>query len=206
VGHTGDKKALRSGRTMFGGPVTVSNAQDDGGGVTLASLAGRFASRGNGFFTLCFNSNFSALVDCASSPPHVLPFNQTCISHSTLDAAGNSCGVQTCTSAPVFGTTFPADVTTRTNVGTTISFDPTTGSGTATGKQYVGGSCNGAVFDITGATKVADFTTSFDVSDSGNRIETILKTYNAVTSAFSVAGSVKGAVFSATSIRQHPQD
>src|SRR5712692_9821126 len=61
--------------TMIGGPVRVSNAQDDQGGVTLASLAGKFSARGSGFFTLCFNAGFTALVDCASAPPHVLPFN-----------------------------------------------------------------------------------------------------------------------------------
>src|SRR5260370_12909915 len=36
--------------TMIGGPVRVSQAQDDQG-VTLASLAGNFAGRGGGFFT-----------------------------------------------------------------------------------------------------------------------------------------------------------
>ena len=191
--------------TMVGGPVKVSHAQDDQGGVTLASLAGKFSARGNGFFTLCFNAGFTALVDCASAPPHVVPFNQTCISHGTNDAAGNGCSVQTCTNAPVFGTTHPANVAPRTNVST-FSFDPKTGSGTSSGSSYVGGSCNGAVFDSTGATKVADFTNSFDVSDSGNRFEIINTGYTAVTSAFSVAGSVTGLVFSQTSIRQHPQD
>jgi hypothetical protein len=40
--------------TMIGGPVRVSQAQDNQGGVTLASLAGNFAARGGGFFTFCF--------------------------------------------------------------------------------------------------------------------------------------------------------
>ena len=47
--------------TMIGGPVRVSHAQDDGG-VTLASLAGKFAARGSGFFTLCFNLGFTVLA------------------------------------------------------------------------------------------------------------------------------------------------
>ena len=189
--------------TMIGGPVRVSQAGEDG--VTLADLAGNFASKGSGFQTLCFNTLFTALQDCATAP-HVVPFNLTQIAHFNRDAAGNTCGVSTSTSAPVFGTRFPANVVTRTDVTTTLSFDPTTGSGTSSGSQYVGGSCNGAVFDGTGATKVGNFTNSFDVSDSGNRIEFINTGYSAVDSAFSVAGSVQGSVFSRTAIRQHPQN
>jgi len=53
---------------------------------------------------------------------------------------------------------------------------------------------------MTGATKVATFTDSFDVSDSGNRIEVIVNTYNAV------GGIIAGVVDSGTFIRQHPQN
>ncbi len=194
--------------TMIGS-AKVSQAQDDGG-VTLASLAGKFAARGSGFETVCFNTLFTALEDCATAP-HVVPFNLTQIQHTTRDAAGNGCSISTTTSAPVFGSRFPAGVNTRTNVSTTTSFDPATGSGTGSGSQYVGGSCNGAVFDPTGSTKVATFTFSFDVSDSGNRIESITTGYSAITSAEpvsfpSVAGSIKGVVFSQTGIRLQPQD
>src|SRR5713226_2103288 len=73
--------------TMVGGPVRVSQAQDDQG-VTLASLAGNFAGRGSGFFTRCFNAGFTAPEDCATAP-HQVPFNQTGIFHRTGDAAGN---------------------------------------------------------------------------------------------------------------------
>jgi hypothetical protein len=186
--------------TMIGGPIRVSQAQDDEGSVTLADLAGKFSARGSGFSTVCFNSTSTALQDCATAP-HIVPFNFTRIEWETRDAGGNSCGVHTVTSAPVFGTKFPSAGQKRTNV-TTSSFDPATGSGTGSGTQYVGGSCNGAVFDGTGATKVVTFTFSFDVSDSGNRIETVVTGFTAVASAFSVAGSVQGEVFSQTAIRQ----
>ena len=59
--------------TMIGGPVRVSHAQD-GGGVTLADLAGKFASRGGGFFTACRNADSTAPEDCATAP-NVVPFN-----------------------------------------------------------------------------------------------------------------------------------
>src|SRR5216683_7003282 len=116
------------------------------------------------------------------------------------DAAGNSCAVSTSTAAPVSGTTSPALVNTPITVRTNTSFDPTTGSGTESASSYVGGHCNGAVFDMTGATKVATFTDSFDVSDSGNRIEVIVDTFNAV------GGIIEGLVDSGTFIRQHPQN
>jgi hypothetical protein len=191
--------------TMIGGPLRVSQAQDDAGGVTLASLAGKFAERGGGFATVCFNAGFTALQDCATAP-HVVPFNVTVIEHFTQDKAGNFCEVSTSAAAPVSGSTFPAGVGTVTNVGTTTSFDPTTGSGTGSVNEYHGGSCNGAVFDSTGATLTATATFSFVVSDSGNRIEFLLTSFSAVNSAFSVAGSLQGNVFSETAIRQQPQD
>ncbi len=183
--------------TMIGGAAKVSQAQDDEG-VTLASLAGKFAGRGSGFFTLCFNAGFTALEDCATAP-HQVPFNQTGIFHRTGDAAGNFCGVITITTAPVVGTKLPAGVAATTQVGTT-TFDSTTGSGTESFSRYAGGSCIGAVFDSTGATLTGTTTRSFVVSDSGDRIESI------ITSFVSVAGSVKGNVFSQTAIRQQPQD
>src|SRR5712692_1429360 len=177
--------------TMIGGP--VSHAQDDQG-VTLASLAGNFAGRGSGFFTRCFNAGFTAPEDCATAPNQV-PFNQTGIFHRTGDAAGNFCGVITVTIAPVSGTKFPAGVSASTTVGTT-SFDPTTGSGTQSFIRYHGGTCSGAVFDSTGATPLGTTTSSFVVSDSGDRIESIVTSFSTVT------GSVQGNVFSTTSIRQ----
>jgi hypothetical protein len=191
--------------TMIGGPVSLSQAQDDGGGVTLASLAGRFAARGSGSLTLCFNTGFTALQDCATAP-NLVPFNFARIEQETRDAAGNSCGVPTVTSAPVSGTKFPAGVSTGTIVGTTTSFDPTTGSGTISLSGYHGGTCIGALFDSTRATLTNTANFTFLVSDSGNRIEFILMKISYVTSAFSVAGSVQGLVLSETFIRQGTQE
>jgi hypothetical protein len=137
-----------------------------------------------------------------------VPFNDIQIQHFTLDEAGNSCTVITAeTAAPVSGTKSPAALATLgITVGTTTSFDPTTGSGTESFAGYHGGRCIGAAFDSTGATQTSTGTRSFVVSNSGNRIETIITGYSELASAFSVAGSVKGFVFSRTGIRQRPQD
>ena len=177
------------------GPVEMNRARtSDGGGVTLASLAGKFASKGSGSYTICFGANLST-VDCASSPHQEVPFNMTSVAHGTRDAAGNSCGVTALTITPtdarVFGAYFTRLNFARTSVSTTTSFDPTTGSGSAEFSQYHGGSCAGAAFDSTGAILTNTGTQSFMVSDSGNRIDAIVTSFSMVTSPFGVAGSMK---------------
>jgi hypothetical protein len=185
-----------------------SQARANGGGVTLASLAGKFETKGSGSYTLCLNASFSAPVNCASAPHQEMPFNFTSLAHVTRDAGGNSCAVTTLTNSPVYGTVYPAFRArlnnTRNNVSTTTSFDPATGSGSCSFSQYRGGRCIGAVFDSTGAVLTGTGTQSFMVSDSGNRIENIVTSFSVVTSPFGVAGSTKETmpVVKATSIRE----
>jgi hypothetical protein len=185
-----------------------SQAPANGGGVTLASLAGKFETRGSGSYTICLNASLSAPVDCASAPHQEMPFNLTSVSHGSRDAAGNSCAVTILTNSPVYGTISPAFRArlnnTRTNVSTTTSFDPIALSGSSSFSQYRGGRCIGAVFDSTGAILTGTGTQSFMVSDSGNRIDTIVTSFSVVTSPFGVAGSTKETmpVNQATSIRQ----
>jgi len=195
--------------TMIGGPVAMSRAQANDGRVTLASLAGKFTSKGSGSYAACFNASFSTPVDCVSAPREV-PFNFTAVAHNVRDAAGDSCGVSSTvstlrnsqTDAAALGTKFPPAKMIYTNVSTTTSFDPATGSGTARFSQYRGGRCVGAAFDSTGAVLTATGTASFMVSDSGKRIDTILTSYSAVTSPFFKAGSMKETMAKTTSIRE----
>ena len=193
--------------TMVYGPVRVSQAQANDGGVTLASLAGKFSQTGSGSYTVCFTDNFTTPVDCASALHQEVPFNVTAVAHNIRDAAGNSCGVTnlTLTDASGYGTKFPARISfTATNVSTTTSFDPATGSGSSSVSQYRGGRCNGAVFDSTGAVLTGTGTQSFMVSDSGNRIETIITSFSVVSSPFGVPGMLKETMpmVKATSIRE----
>jgi len=183
--------------TMIGGPVGMSQAGDRG--VTLASLAGNFASRTSGSFTLCYNESFTEAVDCASAPHQEVQFKLTSLAHGTRDAAGNSCGVTdqsntlTGASVAVYAAKFPARLNIRrTNVSTTTSFDPTTGLGTASFRQYREKSCSGAGFDSTGAVLAATGTVSF-----------IVTSISEIPSSFFIAGSVKETMpVKATSIRQ----
>jgi hypothetical protein len=196
--------------TMACGPVGMSRAQANDS-VTLASLAGKFETRGSGSYTLCLNESFTEATDCASAPNQGVQFKSTSVAHNIRDAAGNSCGVTslsstlTGTAAAVYAAKFPARLTIkRTNVSTTTSFDPTTGSGTVSFRQYHGGSCVGAAFDSTGAILTGTGTQSFMVSDSGNRIETITTSVSFVTSPFGVPGMLKETmpVNKTTSVRE----
>ncbi len=184
--------------TMIGGPVGMSRAQAGDGGVTLASLAGNFASRGSGSFTLYYNESFTEAVDCASALHQEMHFKVTSVAHGTRDAAGNACGVTdvsstlTGTAVEIYAAKFPTRMhVRRTNVSTTTSFDPTTGSGTASFRQYREKSCSGAGFDSTDAVLAATGTQSFMASDSGSRIETILTSISYVPSSFSIAGRAR---------------
>ena len=193
--------------TMGCGPVGMGQPQANDGSVTLASLAGKFTSKGSGSYTLCFDASFSTLVDCASAPHQEVPFNVIAVAHNIRDAVGNSCGVSTSTltDASVYGTKFPARISfTATNVSTTTSFDPATGSGSSSVSQYRGGRCVGAVFDSTGAVLTGTGTQSFMVSDSGNRIDTIVTSFSVLTSPFGVPGMLKETMplNKATSIRE----
>src|SRR5438445_5154057 len=94
--------------TMIGGPVRVTHAQDDEGGVTLASLAGKFSGRFNGFATLCLSAGVPISCSSVSPVPTAVALNLTEIEQITRDAAGNSCAASTSTAAPVSGTQSPA--------------------------------------------------------------------------------------------------
>ncbi len=192
---------------MVGGPAGMSGAQAGDGGVTLAKLAGKFETKGSGSETVCFNQSFTEAVVCASAP-HQVQFKLTAVGHGTRDAAGNACGVTSASSAltvaavAVYAAKFPNRTNVhRTTVITTTSFDPTTGSGTASFRQYLGGSCIGAGFDSTGAVLTLTGTQSFMVSDSGNRIKWILTSSSAVAGAFD-SDIMTGLMFSSTSIRE----
>src|SRR6266852_1366930 len=186
--------------TAAWGPVGISQTRTNDGDITLARLAGKFKTRGSGVYTLCFRDNFTETVDCASVPHEEVPFELTGVSHNIRDAAGNTCAFTTVTGAPTDVLAYSAKYATwgiakisftRTNVSTTTSFDPTTGSGSASFSQYRGGSCAGAAFDSTGAILTGTGTQSFMASDSGNRIDAIVTSFSLVTSPFSVADSLK---------------
>ena len=85
------------------------------------------------------------------------------------DAAGNACGSH---SAVV--TTIPATAAPPTVVPSVMtvlklnSYDPTTGTGDAALTEYFGGSCDGAIFNSTGALQIVSGSLHFTVSSGDN--------------------------------------
>lgn len=96
------------------------------------------------------------------------------------DAAGNACGNHAAvvtTIPPNAGS--PIVVPAVLTVLKVLNYDAATGTGDASLSEYSGGSCNGALFDATGATQIVSGTLHFTVSsgetsNGGARIDSIL--------------------------------
>ena len=94
------------------------------------------------------------------------------------DSAGNGCGTHTAVvafSPPVPQAPFVVPVT---HVFKVTKYDPTTGIGDQSLTEYSGGTCNGAIFNNTGATLSVTGTLHFVVSEGGNRIDNIVTSLN----------------------------
>ena len=91
----------------------------------------------------------------------------------TFDYKGNACGTfnQDGSDIPVGAS--PSQLSTSTNVGKLLDYDPATGTGDLSFTAYSGGNCQGAAFDGTGATIVSTGTGHFAVSGGGNRVDGI---------------------------------
>lgn len=104
--------------------------------------------------------------------------------HMIRDAAGNACGDH----AAVVNTVPPSAsppivVPSVMTVMKVTRYDPRTGTGDASLTEYSGGSCNGAIFDGTGATQIVTGTLHFTVSSGdnasgGSRIDSIVTALN----------------------------
>lgn len=93
----------------------------------------------------------------------------------TRDAAGHACGAHVAVVNTVPPSSSPPTVVPSiTTVVNVTHYDPNTGTGDASLNEYVGGSCNGAIFNSTGATQVVTGTLHFTVSDAGKRIDSVV--------------------------------
>ena len=122
-----------------------------GNGVSLASLAGGYASTVQGSIALCLDSSTFAEVPCDTATL-VLPFTDISVGNATYDNKGNNCGtyIQVVTSLPPASS--PPNVVSFTTQGKVTKFNQVTGTIDAAFTTYNGGKCNGSVFDGTGAT------------------------------------------------------
>jgi hypothetical protein len=94
------------------------------------------------------------------------------VSWSHLGISGTTCAV-TNESISVPGTPLTTFAGNASFVGTIMSFDAATGTGTASVVGYSGGSCTGSEFNSAGATKRSTGEVSFVLSEGGKRIDGI---------------------------------
>ena len=167
----------------------------NGKGVSLASLAGGYASTVQGSLALCLDSATFDEIPCDGAAL-VIPFSDISVGNVTYDTKGNSCGtyVQVVTSLPPAAT--PPNVVSFTSQGNVTKFDQAAGAIDAAFTTYVGGKCNGSVFDGTGATIQSTGTGHGILSAKGTRTDGIF------TSLADPAGGVGGWSFAYVDLKQ----
>jgi len=145
------------------------------GKIPLTALAGTYTQTGSGSFAICTGPDFKE-KDCSKFMPvtdHFFPQTIVSIGEPTVDAKGNACNTitQTISDFPVDSS--PPIVQTIHAAAHIKSYDPSTGVGDSSGTTYSGGSCNGAIFNNKGATKIGTVSVHFVASDNGKRIDEI---------------------------------
>jgi len=138
---------------------------------------GQFAATVSGSVAVCLTPDGSAEAPCNTAGGLVVPLRVLFTGVSTIDKSGNSCAsmVETDTGFPVNATT-PEFTPNEHAAGTVTAYDSSTGTGDLSFTGYIGGSCNGANFDSTGARKISSGTDHFVVSEQGKRIDVQLTT------------------------------
>jgi hypothetical protein len=153
---------------------------------------GQFATTVSGSLAICLTPDGSAEEACNTGGGLVIPVTVLIKGVSAIDQSGNSCAstVETDAGFPVNATT-PIFTPNEHAAGTVTTYDSSTGTGDLSFSGYIGGSCNGATFDSTGARKVSSGTHHFVVSEQGKRIDvrlTTLTNRNNAIGDFSLSG------------------
>ena len=117
-------------------------------------------------------------ANCAAGPCVTLNIIEA--GNMVRDSSGNACGSHTAVVTTIPPTAAsPIVVPSVVTVLKLLNYDSATGTGDAALSEYSGGSCNGAVFNGSGATQVVSGTLHFTVSNGengngGDRIDSIL--------------------------------
>jgi len=147
-------------------------AQSTGTGVNLPLKAGQFSTTTTGSVAICLNPTTFVEEACTTTGALAVPLTVVSVGNGTGTAQGRGCEsiVETDSNFPVDAS--PPFVAPNEHIVFTIThYDPTTGAGNDSFTGYVGGHCNGANFDSTGATKISSGTGHFNVSENGNRVD-----------------------------------
>jgi hypothetical protein len=156
-----------------------------GANIPLIALAGGYSSTVQGSFALCLDPDTFALESCATLGALVLPLTYLAAGQITWDFQGNACGSFSQVQSDLPVDVSPPQVSPTIIVGKLLNYSSATGGGDESFTAYSGGSCNGPVFNGTGATVVSTGTDHFVVSGRGSRLDGI---FTSLTDASSAIG------------------
>lgn len=160
-------------------------------------VVGQFSFVAQGNVAICLNPATSTPESCRTSGVRVISAMGTDYGAVTWDNEGRSCASYTNVQSALPIGASPPSVTPNSHIVTELTdYDPTTGTGDNNFTVYVGGKCNGATFDSSGATEFSTGTEHFVVSDGGNRVDFILTTLTNSTD------SIGGFSFVGTELKQ----
>jgi hypothetical protein len=181
--------------------IVSQNAIADGEQDGIPLPTGRYSSTVQGSLAICLNPNTFAEESCSTSGVLVVPLSVLDNGIITEDTQGNNCATVTEVDSNLPVDASPPTVTPNQHiVGKVLHYDSATGTGDGRFTTYIGGTCIGATFDSTGATRISSGTDHFVVSDGGERIDFIL------TKATNSADSIGDFSLSGTNLRQRRSD
>jgi hypothetical protein len=180
---------------LAAGPKAIAQGQ-------IPLPVGQFSVMLQGPIASCWNFFPGGVPEpCSTSGVVVVPLSVLDLGTLTRDGAGNACsahiGVLSTLPVGAVPSTVIADYTSI----TVTKYDPVTGTGDESWISYMGGACNGAIFNKTGATQITSGTFHFVVTNDGNRIDSLFTSVTG-TPGFLLVGGFSGTT---TEFRQTSQ-
>jgi len=144
---------------------------EDGGGIPLSTLAGRYESTVPATEALCLDPMSFMEESCATAGKLVITFSALAQGSATFDQKGNACATFTEVISNLPLDASPPQVSVVHIAATMVNYDPASGTGDEPFTGYSGGKCKGAVFDSTGATVLNTGNLHIVASGGGKRID-----------------------------------
>jgi hypothetical protein len=142
--------------------------------LSLAALQGSYSATGQGSFSACLLPPNYTEVPCSTSGALPFPFSYAGTGQVTVGSSGAACSTSTAVAANLPPGAPPPLVAVDHEVLTVTDYDATTETGDISSKAYLGGKCNGAAFDPTGAMLYNSFTYHFAVTENGKRWDLVV--------------------------------
>jgi hypothetical protein len=136
-------------------------------------LSGQFSEARQGSLAICLNAKTGDQEACSTTGVAVVPLSD--IANGSIDfSSGIGCGTDT----EVLNTLPPSDSPPTLNPETVVvkqlTYESSTGIGTASYTAYLGGSCKGASFVSKGAKEEVAGTAQFVLTDGGNQLDIVI--------------------------------